>query len=82
MDPEELYQIVKHQPFEPFCIYVSDGTIYEVKHPDQIVIGKRACHVGIGRERRGPFAKIAIVANVHIARLEPLNGHTRTRRGR
>lgn len=74
MDPDELFQIVRHQPFEPFRIHVSDGTVYAIKHPDQIVIGKRACHVGIGRQKDGPFPKIAIVANVHIARLEPLNG--------
>jgi len=70
MDPDELYQIVRHQPFEPFRIHVSDGSIDVVKHPDQIVIGRRACHVGMGGARPGPFQEIAIVANVQIARLE------------
>lgn len=82
MDPEGLNQLVRHLPFEPFRVHVSDGTTYDVKHPEQIMVGKRACHVGIGPKGRGPFQRIAIVANVHIARLEPLNGTHRKHRGK
>ena len=82
MDPEELYAKVRHQPFEPFRIHVSDGTIYEVRHPDEIMVGRRSSHVGMRGRPDGPFQKIAIVANIHIARIEPLNGQRRKRAGR
>jgi hypothetical protein len=72
MDAEELYEKVKHRPFEPFRIHVSDGTAYEIKHPEQIMIGRRSSYVGLGRNGEGPFQKIAIVSNIHITRIEPL----------
>ena len=80
MDPEELFQKLRQRPFEPFRIRVSDGTAYKVRHPDQIVIGHRACRVGRSRKGDGPFQRNAIVANVHIARVEPLNGRKPTPR--
>lgn len=81
MDADELYQKVREHPFEAFRIHVSDGTSYEVKHPEQIMIGRRSCHVGIS-DREGPFQKIAVVANIHITRIEPLDRKKRrTKRG-
>ncbi|MDO8629417.1 MAG: hypothetical protein Q7R41_02895 [Phycisphaerales bacterium] len=81
MDPDELFEKVRHRPFEPFRIHVSDGTSYDVKHPDQIMVGRRSCHVGIARNGTGPFQKIAVVANVHITRIEPLNGKRQRKAG-
>jgi hypothetical protein len=81
MDPDELFEKVRHRPFEPFRIHVSDGTSYEVKHPDQIMVGRRSSHVGLSRNGEGPFQKIAIVANIHIARIEPLGGKRQRKAG-
>ncbi len=80
MDPEELFARVKKQPFEPFRIYVSDGESYDIKHPDQIMVGRRSSYVGISRNGEGPFQRIAIVSNLHITRLEPLDGKPHKRR--
>ncbi len=83
MDPDELYLKVKHQPFEPFRIHVSDGIAYKIDHPDQIMVGRRSCYVGIAGRSDGPFQRIATVANIHITRLEPLmrgKARRRTRR--
>ena len=80
MDPDELFALVKKHPFEPFRIHVSDGNRYDVKHPDQIVVGRRSCHVGIAKNGEGPFQRIAIVSNIHITRLEPLDDEKRQHR--
>lgn len=76
MDANELYQKVRDRPFEAFRIHVSDGTAYDVKHPEQIMIGRRSSHVGLG-DGEGPFQRIAVVANIHITRIEPLDGNRR-----
>lgn len=76
MDPDELYQKVREHPFEAFRIHVSDGTAYDVKHPEQIMIGRRSSHVGLG-DGEGPFQKIAVVSNIQITRIEPLDGKRR-----
>lgn len=80
MDPDELFTTVRKQPFEPFRLFVSDGTAYDVRHPDQILIGRRSCHVGLRGRGEGPFQRIAIVSNVHITRIEPINGAGSRRR--
>lgn len=78
MDAEELNHKVRERPFEPFRIHVSDGKAYDVKHPEQIMVGRRSSHVGLG-DGEGPFQKIAIVSNIHITRIEPLDGDKRKR---
>ncbi len=78
MDADELYQKVRDRPFEAFRIHISDGTAYDVKHPEQIIVGRRSSHVGLG-VGEGPFQKIAVVSNIHITRIEPLDGKKRQR---
>lgn len=78
MDADELYHRVRERPFDPFRIHVSDGMAYDVKHPEQIMIGRRSSHVGLGDGER-PFQRIAVVANIHITRIEPLEGSKRRR---
>ena len=77
MDAEELVTRVRQQPFEPFRLHVTDGRTYEVKHPEQIMVGRRSSHVGLGSTGDTPFQKIAIVSNIHITSLEPLDGDGR-----
>jgi hypothetical protein len=79
MDAKELYRTVKQQPFEPVRLFVSDGSHYDIHHPDQIIIAERSCYIGIGRNGEGPVQEIARVANIHITRLEPLR-RQKTRR--
>ena len=40
MSPNELLQINRTQPFQPYTICLSDGTSYAVRHPDN---GSSAC---------------------------------------
>ena len=80
MEAEELYKKIRNHPFESIRIYISDGKHYDIKYPDQIVVGKRTTHVGISRKREGPFQNVAIISNVHITRIEPINGKSSTRK--
>ena len=70
MRPEEVLAFLRRQPFEPFRIHLTDGTTYEVRHPDQCMVTRSAVHVAIPSER-GYAKGIAAYALVHINRLEP-----------
>ena len=72
MDADELNRLVRARPFEAFRLHVSDGTAYDVTHPEQILIGRRTSHLGLGNGE-GPFQKIAVVSNLHITRVAPIN---------
>lgn len=72
MNPDEVLNFIRRQPFEPFRIHMTDGTVYEVRHPDQCIVTKTAVHVAIPHSAR-PYAKgIAAYALLHINRMEPI----------
>ncbi len=73
MDVREVEKLLTTRPFEPFSIYMSDGSAYPVTHPDQIILTHRAAHVGIGGAHNGRVVRdVVICALVHITRLGPV----------
>jgi len=73
MDPDELFRVLKRRPFEPVRIHLSDGSSYDVTHPDQVMVGRRSLHIGVRPDGEKPFQHIEIVSNIHITRVRPLN---------
>jgi hypothetical protein len=80
MDAEKLYEAVKKQPFEPVRIFVSDGSSYDVKHPEQLLVTKRWSYIGLGGNGEGPFQDNAVVDNMHVTRIEPLKPRRKTKK--
>ena len=74
MAPEELRDTLKHQPFEPFRIVLTDGEDYDVRHPDMLLVGKRSATVGLGGNRDEPYYERTVKVDLlHISRIEPLS---------
>src|SRR4051794_35337913 len=40
MSQQDLLEMLKHRPFQAFRIHVSDGTVYEIRHPEMMVVGR------------------------------------------
>jgi hypothetical protein len=74
MPPEDLLERLHRQPFEPFRIRLTDGSTYEVRHPELILVGRRSAVVGVTETDQQPplYDRYTTVALVHIVRLEPL----------
>jgi hypothetical protein len=74
MPLEQLLEWVRRRPFVPFRVYVSDGSSYEVRHPELLMPGARAVVIGIPGPTapEGVFERTAMVALLHITRIEPL----------
>jgi hypothetical protein len=74
MPLEELLRVLRRQPFEPFRVHVTDGSNYEVRHPEIAMPGARSVIIGF----RGPnqllpvYDDFVIVDLVHITRIEPI----------
>jgi hypothetical protein len=47
MSPQELHDALKHKPFEPFRIVMTDGQGYDIRHPDLLMVGLRTTTVGL-----------------------------------
>ncbi len=81
MNVEEVEKLLSAKPFEPFGLYMSDGSAYGVTHPDQVILTPRTAHVGIGGARNGRVVRdVVIFALVHITRLGPVPKGPRKRR--
>jgi hypothetical protein len=73
MPPAELLQLLRRRPFVPFRIHLDEGTTYEVRHPELVMVSVGAAIVGFpDPSHPGMYASHEIVALRHIARLEPL----------
>jgi hypothetical protein len=46
MTPNELSAVLRARPFRPFRIVCLDGVNYEVRHPDMVLVGTGAAHLG------------------------------------
>jgi len=72
--PDDVFQFLRKRPFEPFRIYLSDGTTYEVRHPDLVMVAERYIVVGLPRSpETGPLIEgFETAALIHIVRLAPI----------
>jgi hypothetical protein len=72
MHPDELLRMVRRQPFVPFRLHVSDGSSYEVRHPEMVLVTRRAAVLAVPDNPTQPAERVVIVAMVHVSRLEEL----------
>ena len=71
MRPEDLREFNRQQPFEPYCIYVTGGQIYDTQHPDQWIVLRSRAITGIGDDG-GISERVEHAALIHIIRIEEL----------
>lgn len=76
MRPEDILELLRATPFEPFRIYLSDGAEYEVRHPDMAIAQRSKVIVAVpGPEGPdGPAERTVNCSLMHITRTELLNG--------
>jgi hypothetical protein len=73
MSPETILGEIRRRPFVPFRVHESDGTTYEIRHPELILLGPRDAIIGIPRDPAVPLIeRHEIVSLLHITRLEPI----------
>jgi hypothetical protein len=73
MNADDLLAYVRKRPFEPFRIVFSDGTAYDIRHPEMVLPGKRTVAIGITASSGPPLAEQIVTASlIHIVRLELL----------
>jgi len=75
MAPKDLEEAVRRRPFAPFRITLTEGSTYEVRHPELCMVGRRAVVVGVlspGRPDQR-FDYSVTIDLVHIVKLEPVD---------
>ena len=74
MAPDELVTAVRRRPFVPFRVTLTEGSSYEVLHPELCMVGRRSAVIGVIRpnEAEHLFERSVTVDLLHIVKLEPL----------
>jgi hypothetical protein len=71
MTPNDLRTRLRTRPFVPFRAVTTDGTVYEVRHPDLVLLTPGAAYIGYpapGME--GVAQRVDMVSLLHIIRVE------------
>ena len=75
MRAPDVLEHLHAQPFEPFKLCLSDGTTFEIRHPDLCMVARSSVYVGIpDPDLRGAALRVVHCALGHITRIEPIDG--------
>lgn len=73
MGREDVWKLLRQRPFEPFRLFVSDGAVYEIWHPEIVAVERTTALIGTSAVgRKGILGRYDTVALLHITRFEPL----------
>jgi len=71
MTQDVLRSYARTEPFRPFRLTLSTGSVLDVRHPDLIMVGYRAAVVGISKRVGGTaFDRTVHVDLIHIVTAE------------
>ncbi len=73
MPPRELLDLLRRQPFVPFRIHLSDGTTYDIRHSELVMVGIASATICIPTDPNQPelYGRTEIIALRHVIRLQP-----------
>jgi hypothetical protein len=72
VSPADFHNLTHRRPFVPFRVVTSDGTVYEVPHPDLVMVGLSSVIIGYPSEQDPhAYSRWDVVSMRHIVRLEP-----------
>lgn len=69
----ELLRLLQQKPFVPFRLHVSEGAVYDVRHPDLVIATLGFVAVGYPDPAHPGMALTVDIVNMdHIIRIEPI----------
>ncbi len=77
MNPDEIRELLRRDPFEPFRFHLTSGHTYEIRDPNSVALGQRRVFVAFPHTDRQVFFPYP-----HIAAVETLTDGHRPRRRR
>lgn len=73
MTPNDVVSELRQRPFVPFRMFVSDGTTYEIRHPELCMVGLGSVMVGVTTDPASTLYERTVRIDCrHIVRVEPL----------
>ncbi len=82
MEPEKIRAHLRRQPFLPIRVYISDGSSYDVRHPEMMLVARMEVVIAIDPGNDNVPERSAYCDPMHITRIEPLDAAKRKRTSR
>ena len=73
MRPEEIREYLHRQPFKPFRVHLSDGRVFEIRHPEFVLVYRTSLEIGVAEDAGSAFPERGEqVSLLHIVSMEDL----------
>jgi len=73
MRAEEFLELLRRRPFTPLRIYLTDGTTYDIPHPDFVWVLRTRIDIGVLADpKTGVLDHVEHVSLLHVVRVEPM----------
>ncbi len=72
---QEIRQLLRQRPFQPFRVYLTDGRVFEIRYPDINLLGESFFSIGIPEPNvPDPFGEYSVLVEVEdVQRVELIN---------
>ncbi len=74
MTPETIQKHLLHQPFQPFRVCLSDGSAYEVRQPEMVLVMQREVIIALPKPGEQFPKQLVYCDLLHVTRVEPTGG--------
>ena len=75
MQVEDVEKKLRLRPFQPFRVYMTDGSVYDVRHPELMMLGRRMAMIGLAHDPgQIVFDRSVDIDLFHIVRMEFIEG--------
>ena len=76
MRQDEIRDVLRQEPFQPFRVHLSNGQFYDVRHPEFAALTRRTVFVGIPSGKDEVPDRMIQCDLVHVVALEPIDGQS------
>ncbi|UCC32474.1 MAG: hypothetical protein JSU86_09365 [Phycisphaerales bacterium] len=77
MRADKIRSHLRKQPFRPVRIYVSDGSSYDVRHPELMLVTRTEVVIALDPGDDAIPERSVYCDPVHVTRIEPLDRNKR-----
>jgi hypothetical protein len=72
MKAKEIKQLLNRRPFVPLRIHLTDGTAYDIHHPELVMVSQQRVDIGLHPDPDGVVAGVQFCSLLHVVRVEDL----------
>jgi len=74
MRPTEILAQLRRRPFVPIRVFMSDGSSYDVRHPEMMVVTQTVVAIGMNPGEDDLPERLAYCDPIHVVRIDPIDG--------